>query len=173
MALYNSKLRILIVLLLSLIFEACNITYKVRNQHSEIDYVQHISCGKITSELMGRGNSIFTLKQRFEVDDQIAVMIDSLYITLNGRLVEYTMDFSGDAKGSITIKNKKTLEAQFKLEKGVFEGDTISINSSNYIRCGKDYYKLDPLVYSFVNNIRIKGVMILNSDEASQSTSMP
>ena len=58
----------------------------------------------------------------------------------------------------LEIKNKKVLDSQFKIEAGVFEGDTIIVFASNYLICGQEYHNIDSLHFTFINNLRIKGI---------------
>ena len=78
---FNLKTRFLILLLL--LFNACNITYKVRNQYNDIEQALHMPCGKIAIELVGKGNSKFVFKQKFDLDEKAIVYTDSLKIFYN------------------------------------------------------------------------------------------
>ena len=150
----------LILLVLCTFFIKCNITYKVRNQFNNIERILHVPCGKVTIELVGKGNSKFVLKQKLDLDSEIMFNLDSLYIFYNDIKVK---DFSKNkltrsGERSFLISNNKTLETAFDLDKGVFEGDTIIVFGPGIIVCNQEPIDLDTIYYSFRNNIRIRGV---------------
>jgi hypothetical protein len=142
------------------LFTSCNITYKVRNQFYDIEHRISFPCGDVYIELVGRGNSIFTLRQKFDVQSEIYVNTDSLKISYNYKpvIVDYNLKDIKNGSGSIKIDNRKTLDFSFKSDKSVFEGDTILVYNNNYIQCNDDMIALDSLIFSFINNIRIAGV---------------
>ncbi len=138
----------------------CNITYKVRNQFNDIEHLVHFPCGKVSVELIGKGNSVFTFKQRFDIESEISINSDSLHVYCNKKVIDIKHDLKNNNKKSnwTSLDNKKTWEVSFNLDKGVFEGDTIIVYGNNYLRCHDEYISLDTMVYSFINNLRIKGV---------------
>lgn len=150
----------LLFLSLWIFVAGCNITYKVRNQHSEIEQILHFPCGKVAIELVGRGNSKFVLSQKFDVSERISVFEDSLFVYYNGNLVPIDHSLKAGSFNDLgkKIEENKTWEASFDLDKGVFEGDTIMVYGENYIRCYEESITLDTIIFSFVNNLRIKGV---------------
>lgn len=157
----NISLRsVLHALVLIFLFSSCNITYKVRNQFYDIEHKISFPCGDVYVELVGRGNSIFTLRQKFNVQNEIYVNIDSLKISYNDKPVAHNYNLKDNKNGSSSIKidKRKTLDFSFKLEESVFEGDTIIAYGNSYFRCNNDLLSLDSLVFSFINNIRIAGV---------------
>lgn len=142
----------------SMLMAGCNITYKVRNQFSDIEHIEHFSCGNVTAELVGKGNSIFTFKQQFLIEDAVRVFPDSLKIRCNNEFILLEHNIKNRHANWIELKNRKTWEATFHLEKGVFEGDTITVFATNYLSCNQELFSLDTMVYSFINNLRIKGI---------------
>ena len=160
----NERRNIFIIIVLLIGFylpiAGCNITYKVRNQFNDIDYLLHFPCGKVSIELIGKGNSVFTFQQRFDVETEISINDDSLHVYCNRKLVDYNHDLRKNNKKSAwtSLKNKTNWELSFKLDEGVFEGDTIIVYGNNYLKCHDEYISLDTMVYSFVNNLRIMGV---------------
>lgn len=138
----------------------CNITYKVRNQHSELEQVFHFPCGKVVIELVGKGNSKFVLRQKIDVSERISVFEDSLFVYFNDNLVaiDHSLKAGNSNDFGKEIEENSTWEASFDLDKGVFEGDTIMVCGKNYIRCFEESITLDTIIFSFVNNLRIKGV---------------
>ncbi len=150
-----------LILILALTqFIACNLTYKVRNQHNDIVEILNLSCGKVTMELIGKGNSKFVFRQIFDLDDTIIVYKDSLKITYNEKQVIFDHHLKNikPNNGGVEIKENKTWEASFEFESGVFEGDTIKVYGPGYLKCNNEIISLEPMIYSFVNNLRIYGV---------------
>lgn len=139
------------------LFAGCNITYKVRNQFNDIEHTLHVPCGKVTIELIGRGNSKFMLRQRFNVDEKVVLFPDSLRVYYNDKKIEIDQNFRKNEK-RIEISENKTLDVSFKFESGVFEGDTIIIYGNDYMNCNGIVIPLDTMIYSFVNTFRIAGV---------------
>ncbi len=155
--------RLLLSFLLTVSFilsNGCNLTYKVRNQHSNIEEIINIPCGKINVELIGRGNSKFVFKQKFNLDETSYVYIDSLKILYNDFAITPVNNLKNRTNSGcgIEINGKGSWESSFELEKGVFEGDTIKIFGSQYLQCKGQNITLDTLVYTFINNLRIQGV---------------
>lgn len=138
----------------------CNLTYKVRNQNHEIEETFYFSCGKVTVELVGKGNSKFIFRQKFDLENNAIVYTDSLKIIYNGKQItaKHNLKNSGDGKGGKEIEKNKSWDVSFEFEKGVFEGDTIQISGRNYVRCNDEAITLETMVYSFINNLRIYGV---------------
>jgi len=156
----SNSLYFLILLSFGFIMIGCNITYKVRNQHSEIEQIFHIPCGKVVIELEGKGNSKFKLKQKFDMNEKIYVFKDSLFVYFNGVKVEinHKLNEGKNNSNEVVIEGQNVWEASFDLDKSVFEGDTIIVYGENYIGCFNETITLDTIIYSFVNNLRIKGV---------------
>ena len=147
--------------ILSLVlFNSCHITYKVRNQNYDIEEILYLPCGKVTAELVGKGNSKFVFKQRFDLDTMAIVQLDSLYIYYNDTQIKINHNIKGQKQsiGGIEVLDKLTWDASFELEKGVFEGDTILVYAPNYIQCNMHWITLDTMIFSFANNLRIFGV---------------
>lgn len=151
---------IVLSLFLISIFTGCDLTYKVRNQHNDIEEILHTPCGKVTFELVGRGNSKFVFNQKFDPDESIIVNLDSLKIFYNDFELTTAHDVKNNNKsqGIVEIKSKKSLETTFQIDQGVFEGDTIKIYGLNYLKCGDQFITLDTVVFAFINNLRIFGV---------------
>ena len=149
----------LLIALTQLIF-GCNLTYKVRNQNHDIEEIIYLPCGKVTVELVGKGNSKFLFRQKFDLDNKVIVFMDSLKIFYNERqiIAEHNLKSSIKASGGMEIEKNKAWEASFQFEKGVFEGDTILITGPGYLHCNGKLVTLDTMVYSFINNLRIYGV---------------
>lgn len=154
----NTIWRLFIPLLLLL--SACNLTYKVRNQNNEIEKIFNTPCGNISIELVGRGNSKFVFKQKFDLDEKAIVYLDSLKIYYNEKLIiaEHNLKNGKNIQGGIEVKEKKLWEASFEFEKGVFEGDTIIVFGPGFMNCKDQVITLDTMVYAFINNLRIYGV---------------
>ena len=148
------------VLWILIFLPGCDLTYKVRNQHSSIENIIHFPCGKITSELVGKGDSKFVFVQKFDLDEDVYVQVDSLRIYCNDLSVKVNHNLKkfSSTHGLIRVKDKKRWEASFQVEKGVFEGDTIWIYAPAYLQCHDQFVTLDSLVFAFVNNLRIFGV---------------
>jgi len=145
---------------LCIVIDGCNITYKVRNQHNDIEQLIHFPCGKISIELIGKGNSKFVLKQSFDLDQDIIINMDSLIICYNDLVVDadHKHKNSKSNQKEMIISEKKILETAFELHKGVFEGDTITVFGKKYMKCDNVSITLDTIIYSFRNNLRIRGV---------------
>lgn len=143
-----------------LIISSCNLTYKVRNQHNDIENILYIPCGRITVELVGKGNSIFVFKQNFKLDDNVTVFKDSLKIFYNEKeiVTEHNIKNGEITNGGIEISENKLWESSFRFEKGVFEGDVIKVYGPGYLMCQDQVVTLDTMVYSFANSLRIYGV---------------
>ena len=109
-------------------------------------------------ELIGKGNSIFTFKQQFQGEDQVFVNPDSLILCCNNKVISAEHNIKNRNSDWIELKNKNIWEASFRIEGGVFEGDTITVFASNYLMCDQQFFSLDTLVYSFINNLRIRGI---------------
>ena len=146
--------------LLLVVLHGCNITYKVRNQYQEIEEIVHLPCGKITCELVGRGNSRFKFKQQFDIDGTAIIHTDSLRIYFNNSKVEVRHHGQYRSSGAATVEVSAdgVWEASFEFEKGVFDGDTIKIVGPKYVHCGGESVTLDTMVYTFINSLRIHGV---------------
>lgn len=153
-------LRQILTIILCAQLYACNLTYKVRNQHNDIVEILNFPCGKVTMELIGKGNSKFVFRQKFDVDEKIIVYKDSLKITYNEKQVIFDHHLKNikSNNGGVEIKENKTWEASFEFESGVFEGDTIKVYGPGYLKCNNEIISLEPMIYSFVNNLRIYGV---------------
>jgi hypothetical protein len=149
-----------IFILCSLLLSACHITYKVRNQHSEVESILHTSCGKITIELVGRGNSKFVIKQTFDLSEKVIVNMDSIHVFYNNRPIRVKHNLINEEKSQMQIElNENDLwESSFQFDKGVFEGDTIAVFGSAYVQCREQVISLDTLYFSFTNRLRIYGV---------------
>ncbi|MCK5105073.1 MAG: hypothetical protein KAR17_19755 [Cyclobacteriaceae bacterium] len=143
-----------------MIFSTCNLTYKVRNQHNDIEETLYLPCGKVTIELVGKGNSKFVFRQKFDLDEKAIVYKDSLKICYNEKQIvaDHNLKNGKNIRGGIEIKENKLWEASFEFEKGVFEGDTIMVFGLGYVKCKDQVITLDTMVYSFVNSLRIYGV---------------
>ena len=144
--------------LIAFLFSACNITYRVRNQYDGIDHVLHMPCGKVTLELIGRGNSKFVLKHRFDLDSKVVVFTDSLQIRFNGQIVLPDYDTKSKRGSNVEIDDIFDLQAYFDLKEGVFDGDTIIVYADSYIDCNKQMVSIDTLEFRFLNNFRIRGI---------------
>ncbi|MCG8308192.1 MAG: hypothetical protein MI975_12425 [Cytophagales bacterium] len=151
---------ILILLIAGALWTKCNITYKVRNQYNQIAHLYHFPCGKLSVELVGKGNSKFIVKQKFDLYADIVVRPDCLRIVYNDIAVdgEFKEKMARTGKREINISDKKTLEIAFDLDRGVFEGDTILVCGQKYMKCQDEFLSLDTVFYSFRNNIRIRGI---------------
>lgn len=149
---------IVFLILFTILLNACNITYKVRNQHSEIEHITQLPCGKISMELVGKGNSKFVFRQHYEVDSKMTVFVDSLSFLVNDRKVLTRNNLKKASGGIVELNEETTLEFSFDLEKGVFEGDTIIVSGRGYIDCHNRLISMDTIIYSFINNLRIQGV---------------
>ena len=139
---------------------ACNITYIVRNQFDEVQQLIHLPCGSITVELIGKGNSKFTLMQKFDLDHDITVNLDSLYFLYNGTSIEANVK-----KGNINPRGKSahitdnfSIELAFDLEERVFEGDSILVYAKNYFNCEGILITMDTICYTFTNTFRVEGL---------------
>ena len=154
----NYQTYFLSILFLVCIVTGCNITYKVRNQKNDIEYMLYTPCGKAKVELVGKGNSKFTLKQEFSFDNSADYLPDALQIRYNGKEILPEFNKRVVQGGSIKLEDKMTIEASFDLDESVFDGDTILVFSNEYVRCNETVIVLDTLIYSFVNNLRIYGV---------------
>jgi len=151
---------ILIQLFLPIMFTGCDLTYKVRNQHNAIEETIHVPCGKVTFELVGRGNSKFVFNQKVDPDESIIVFPDSLKIFYNDYElnVDHNIKNGNKFQGGVEIKGKKSIETSFQIQKGVFEGDTIKVVGVNYLKCSDQLINLDTVTFAFINNLRIFGV---------------
>lgn len=145
---------------LSVLFLGCDLTYKVRNQHNDIEETLHVPCGKLTLELIGKGNSKFVFSQKFNLDNEMLVFLDSINVYYNDDEIPINHNLkNGKLKSQgFAVNGKKAIESTFKLDKGVFEGDTIRIIGPNYIQCNDHLISLDTMIYTFINNLRIFGV---------------
>lgn len=139
---------------------ACNITYKVRNQHYEIESVLHTSCGKIMIELVGKGNSKFVVKQQCDLSEKVIVYMDSLRVFFNEKQIKVQHRINGEhnPQMEIELKENDLWEASFQFERGVFDGDTITVFGPTYLECENHVIALDTIIYSFSNRLRIHGV---------------
>ena len=153
-------LKSLLFIIPFIILCSCHITYKVRNQRNNIDEVMYFPCGKITIELEGRGNSKFTLNQKFELDEPVMIYMDSVKIFYNKKKInaDFNLKNENGTHDPKMISGNSLLEASFEFEKGVFEGDTISVFGPGFIRCKDHEVTLDTLIYTFINKLRIYGV---------------
>lgn len=148
-------------LLLHLLFlSACNITYKVRNQHHEVESILHTSCGKITIELMGRGNSKFIIRQKFDLSDRVTIYMDSLHVYFNNKQIKINHNLKNEMnpQTEVELKENDVWETSFEFEKGIFEGDTIMVFGPSYVHCKDHIITLDSIFYSFTNRLRIYGI---------------
>ena len=147
-------------LLLPLLYIGCNLTYKVRNQYYEIEEILYLPCGKITCDLIGKGNSRFVFRQRFDIDGPATIHLDSLKIYINNRSVQRYHNQIGNKDGITKweVQSKEVWETSFELDRGVFEGDTIKVFGDGYVNCGNESITLDTMVYAFINSLRIHGV---------------
>jgi len=145
-------------LIFILLLESCNITYKVRNQNNDIEYMFYSPCGKAKIELVGKGNSKFTLRQEFNLDHSVNLTSEALQIYYNGKKVQPEFSVKASRYGEIKLDGNVTLEAAFDLEESVFDGDTILVFGQNYLNCYDANIALDTIIFSFVNNLRIQGV---------------
>lgn len=160
--LLNSLFVAVLLFVGSIFLLGCNITYKVRNQHNDIELINHFPCGKVAFELVGKGNSKFKFKQKFDIENSITLLTDSLKVYYNDVEVSKKFDNKNLFESELEISREAALEVSFELEKGVFDGDTILIFANEYIRCNDKSISLDTIIYSFVNNLRIQGVNDLN-----------
>lgn len=143
------------------LFFSCNLTYKVRNQHSTLEDFLFMPCGKVSLELIGKGNSKFTFRQHFLLDESVTLHGGALMISYNEQILQPVISLSKPGKNGSEIwqlSGHEIIEHSFVLEDGVFEGDTIKIFSSGYLNCREQIMDIDTLVYSFTNNFRILGV---------------
>ena len=157
---YCLKLFILIQLVIPIFFSGCDLTYKVRNQHNAIEETFQVPCGKVTFELVGRGNSKFVFNQKVDPDENMIIFPDSLKVFYNDYELTSVHDIKNGNKfhGAVEVSGKKSIETSFQIDKGVFEGDTIKIVGVNYIKCGNQFINLDTVTFAFFNNLRIFGV---------------
>jgi len=141
-------------------FIACNLTYKVRNQNNDIVEILNLPCGKVTMELIGKGNSKFIFRQKFDLDESIIIFQDSLKIEYNEKniVVDHHLKNSKNNNVGLEINDNKIWEVSFEFDSGVFDGDTIKVFGPGYIICNDEKISLEPMIYSFVNNLRIYGV---------------
>ncbi len=154
------KINLIFTSLLITIFYSCNLTYKVRNQSHELEEVLHLPCGRIYIELIGKGDSKFSFRQKFELENNVRVFPDSLHIFWNDHQIspEHNLRNGKKSYGAVLIRGKKEWVSSFELDEGVFEGDTIFVFGNSYLQCGEDTVSLDTLIYAFDNNFRIFGV---------------
>ena len=142
----------------------CNITYKVRDQSNEIDHILYMPCGKVTIELVGKGNSKFVLKQHFDLDNKVIVMTDSMQISYNGHEVFPEFNVKNENGTGVEVENSFDLHASFELNEGVFDGDTILVYARDYLDCSHQLISMDTLIYRFMNNFRIRGINFPDDD---------
>ena len=114
-------------------------------------------CGKVTYELIGKGNSKFTLRQKFDLDEKMVIFFDSLSIYYNDQNVEFNCESRKKANYT-SISENRTMDFSFEVDDGVFEGDTIIVYGKNFLSCDETSMALDTMIFSFVNNFRIYGV---------------
>ena len=155
---YRNGLKFLLSLVILLGCYGCHITYKVRNQQNELVHILSTPCGTSSIELIGRGNSKFMVKQSFELDAEVQIRTDSIKVFYNDFEV-LTKHNNRDARdGVMSLEKSGNLETSFEFDSGVFEGDTIKVFAPAYLRCFEHDISLDTIIYSFVNNLRIRGV---------------
>lgn len=153
--------RLSFCLLLALLGQqGCNLTYKVRNQFHEIEEIVYLPCGKISVELVGKGNSKFTFKQRLELDKPIQLKLDALTVLYNNQRISIQHNLRNNRQSGqmVKIKAKEVWEASFQFDSGVYEGDTIKVFAHNYVQCEGVSISLDTLKFTFVNAFTIHGV---------------
>lgn len=156
----NYRVMIFLTIAVCQLVFGCNLTYKVRNQNHDIEEILYLPVGKITVELVGKGNSKFIFRQKFDLLDNAIVYVDSLKIICNDVQIaaEHNLNSSRKVKGGVEIEKGQSWEASFEFESGVFEGDTILIAGPGYVQCRDQVISLDTMIYSFTNNLRIYGV---------------
>jgi len=166
-AIYNSKFSFVkrayfIFFFLTLILASCGITYKVRTNDNELEELLFSPCGQLGIELVGKGNSKFSIRQRFVMKEEIYFYPDSLKALYNRIPIKlYLSDTKLSGKKRIKILGEEKIDVFFELENGVFDGDTIVIFAPRYIKCKDDLVTLDTIYYTFSNRLRIYGVNAL------------
>ena len=153
------KFSFFLILLIPL-SSGCNITYKIRNQFGELQELIHLPCGDVTLELIGKGNSKFTLRQRFNLEAKMLLNVDSIHVIFNGNEVRggFKNINNRPQNKSLALFGINTLEFAFDLDEGVFEGDTIQVFGRNYFHCENQGKDLDTILYTFTNTFKIQGV---------------
>ena len=151
----RSNLKFIFVLML---FASCNITYKVRNSKNEISDLLRMPCGKLNTELIGRGNSKFILQLHGEFKDSIKINPYAVEIFYNKEAIEYDLQSFNPSKQNIPMLGDHHLSYIFEIKEGVFDGDTILVSAPSYIYCVENVVSLDTIIYAFSNRLRIHGV---------------
>ncbi len=137
-------------------FLSCGVTYKVSNQHAEYEHFVYFPCGKVGLELVGRGNSKFTLIQNFELDSPVKSFPGAVEILINDQPIQTEL-----RNVSVERQHDKGIsktEIKFETPSRVKDGDMIAISSQNYVHCRDFVAGIDTIYYKFANRLVIHGV---------------
>ena len=141
---------------------SCHISYVVRNQHEMLAHNLYFICGRVGFELEGKGDSKFIFRQKFDLDAPVTYYPDSVKIYFNDSPIEYHLKNRDKNQTEIYEKaSHSMLELAFETTRGVFDGDSIIIFATNYIKCNDQFVGFDTISYTFKNRLRIYGVNAL------------
>ncbi len=159
------KLKHLIISLSLVLFflSSCNVTYKVLTTDNELEELLHMPCGKLTIEMIGKGNSKFTVTQHFDLKEKITINPSAFEAYYNGNQVDIKLldKTFKDLDRDYEVSGNDQFDYFFELNEGVFDGDTIALIAPRYIKCMGDFVGLDTVYYTFRNRLRIYGVNAL------------
>ena len=143
-------------LLVLCLFASCKITYTVRESGQYLKYQYNLPCGTMAVELKGRGNRDFMLVQKFSLPGKMQLNPVGLQILLNHQPVNYylsDMQSGKMPKGDdlLFVREGQELEAGFTLRNGVYNGDTIVVHFTGYLRCDSKPVHMDDLFFYFAH----------------------
>jgi hypothetical protein len=126
----------------------------VRTDTGDLGRRIHLDCGQVLVQLHGKGRHSFALLQSFSGTEDLRVHFEDLHIAVNGSAVDYTVRRGlkgGRVESGIgRLHGNSDLRAEFYVEGGVFEHDTIRIDLSGYLRCGENQtLLLRPMLFHF------------------------
>lgn len=131
--------RTMSVLLIGSLLASCRFSYVVRIDGTDLRRTIHTDCGDMAIQLRGRGDHMFSFSQTFHPSDTMRLLLDSIRIAYNGRLISPgNVHYRGDvipAIGTLRFDKPDSCRLDFEVPGGVFEGDTLWIQHRGALDC--------------------------------------
>ena len=132
----------------------CRFTYLVREDGQQLNRNFRSDCGNGVFTMRGRGKHSFSLHQSFFNVKEIQLDFSGLEVTFEGKSLPLQIinerTGRGFSKNTLLIKEDIEISANFRVEEGVFRGDTIKVFINAYLRCKNgSNINMDPMIFHF------------------------
>ncbi len=146
----------MIIIIVSGFLTSCQVTYIVRENGEYLNHQYHLPCGMMVDQLKGQGNTKFFLVQKISATEEMEVNPVGLKIKRNGKPVNFELlhEQSGQwlkVTQPMNVQGEQEWSANFRLDSGVYNGDTLVVSFKDYVRCNSKPVPMDNLFFYFIH----------------------